>query len=42
VGEPQGLCAEAGGVFTRTFSKGSAALDCNSFEATLDFKLKAD
>ena len=40
VGEPQGLCTEAGGVFSRKFTKGTAALDCNAFAAALDFELK--
>ena len=40
VGEPQGLCTEANGVFSRKYSKGTAALDCNAFVATLDFELK--
>ena len=40
VGEPQGLCTETSGVFSRKFSKGTAALDCNAFAATLDFELK--
>jgi hypothetical protein len=39
VGEPLGLCAETSqGVFERAWSKGRAALDCNTFEATLDFQ----
>jgi hypothetical protein len=43
VGEPTGLCAEtSAGVFERNWSKGRAALDCNRFEATLDFALKTD
>ena len=42
VGEPQGLCSEAAGVFSRKYSKGTATLDCNlnAFVATLDFELK--
>merc|ERR1719345_165789 len=41
VGEPAGNCTEgAPGVFTRKWSKGEASLDCNSFEATLDFQMK--
>jgi hypothetical protein len=41
VGEPQGLCSEAAGVFSRKYSKGTATLDCNlnAFVATLDFEL---
>jgi hypothetical protein len=38
VGVPLGLCSNTtAGVFTRQWSKGTATLDCNSFEATLDF-----
>lgn len=39
VGEPTGLCDEVKeGVFQRKWTKGVAALDCNTYEATLDFK----
>jgi hypothetical protein len=38
VGAPEGLCAEGpAGVFTRSWSKGLAALDCNTFTASLPF-----
>ena len=38
VGEPAGLCAEGPeGVFSRTWTKGVAALDCNTYTAVLDF-----
>jgi hypothetical protein len=42
VGEPlaggAGLCTEGpAGVFTRAFSAGTAALDCNAWAATLPF-----
>lgn len=38
VGEPLELCTEAApGVFSRKWSKGVAALDCNTYEATLPF-----
>ena len=38
VGEPTGLCVESPpGVFSRTWSKGSASLDCSSWTATLKF-----
>ena len=37
-GTPTGLCTYAGaGVFSRTFTRGKATLDCNAWEATLDF-----
>jgi hypothetical protein len=37
-GEPTGLCAEApAGVFSRAWSKGTAALDCNSWTGSLPF-----
>ena len=43
VGEPAELCQERKpGVFSRTWSKGSAALDCNTLEPTLRFGLKSD
>ena len=41
VSEPLGLCAQEHGVFTREFSKGMAALNCNTFEATLAFQMKS-
>jgi hypothetical protein len=38
-GEPTGLCLESpAGVFSRTWSKGVASLDCNSYTAILDFQ----
>ena len=38
VGEPLGLCEEVkSGVFQRKWSKGTAALDCSTYVATLDF-----
>ena len=38
VGEPAGLCQEgAPGVFSREWTKGRATLDCNTWQATLDF-----
>jgi hypothetical protein len=38
VGEPTGLCAEApAGVFSRAWTRGRAAIDCNAFTAVLDF-----
>ena len=38
VGEPLGLCAEVSpGVFQRKWSKGVAALDCNTYTGTLPF-----
>lgn len=38
VGTPTALCAEGpAGVFTRTWTKGTAQLDCNAWTATLDF-----
>jgi hypothetical protein len=38
VGTPLGLCTEGQpGVFSREWSKGTAAIDCNAFTATLDF-----
>ena len=38
VGEPLGLCEEvSNGVFRRKWSKGTAALDCHTYSATLDF-----
>jgi len=45
VGEPLGLCTQeagqsAAGVFKREYSKGTAALDCNTFEASLAFEMK--
>ncbi len=40
VGEPLGLCTQETGVFTRKYSKGTAALDCNTFNATLTFEMK--
>ena len=42
VGEPLGLCTQEGqsGVFKREYSKGAAALDCNTFEASLAFEMK--
>ena len=40
VGEPLGLCAEGPpGVFSRAWSRGTAALDCNAWQATLPFAL---
>ena len=37
-GTPTGLCEQASpGVFSRAFSRGTATLDCNTWEATLDF-----
>jgi hypothetical protein len=42
VGEPLGLCDEVrGGVFQRKWTKGTATLDCHTYEATLDFKALA-
>ena len=39
VGAPLGLCREvAPRVFQREWSRGVAALDCNTYEATLSFK----
>jgi hypothetical protein len=40
VGEPEGLCTEKAGVFSRKWSKGTATMDCNTFTPTLDFQLK--
>lgn len=40
VGEPQGLCTEQAGVFSRKYTKGTASVSCNSYTATLDFQLK--
>lgn len=41
-GEPTGLCVEGPvGVFSRTWTRGSALLDCNAWQATLDFPLLA-
>lgn len=40
VGEPEGLCTEKAGIFSRKWSKGTATIDCNAFKATLDFHLK--
>ena len=38
VGEPTGACTETSpGVFSRTWSKGSATLDCGTWTATLNF-----
>ena len=38
-GEPQGLCVEGpDGVFSRKWSLGTAALDCNTFTASLPFE----
>ena len=38
VGEPTGNCTQPStNVFTRSWSKGSATIDCNSFTATLAF-----
>ena len=38
VGVPLGLCQQhTPGVFSREWSKGTAAIDCNAFTATLDF-----
>jgi hypothetical protein len=38
VGEPEGLCSEERpGIFQRHWSKGVAALDCNTYTATLNF-----
>jgi len=38
VGEPMGLCQESPtGVFSRTWSEGTAVLNCNSWKATLPF-----
>jgi len=38
VGEPLGLCEEvSSGVFTRGWTKGTAKLDCNQWNATLPF-----
>ena len=40
VGQPLGLCQEGpAGVFTRQWSRGQAALDCNSWTAQLPFPL---
>ena len=40
VGEPKGLCTEERpGIFQRNWSKGVAALDCNTYTATLNFSL---
>lgn len=42
VGEPLEVCTQEGqsGVFKREYSKGTAALDCNTFEAILAFEMK--
>ena len=41
-GEPVGLCEEtAPGVFARAWTRGVAALDCNTWEASLPFALGA-
>ena len=38
VGVPTAECAEGpAGVFTRPWTRGRAALDCNTWTATLDF-----
>ena len=37
VGVPTGLCVSSGGVYSRTYSRGSASLDCNTWTATLSF-----
>lgn len=38
VGEPLGLCAQtAPGAFSRAWTKGTAAIDCNTFTAEIDF-----
>jgi hypothetical protein len=43
VGEPLGGCGEIKhGVFERKWSRGTAALDCNTYVATLDFKALAE
>lgn len=37
-GTPTSVCTEAmPGVFSRTYTKGKASLDCNTFAATLEF-----
>lgn len=42
VGEPTGLCEEApAGVFSRAWSKGTAALDCNTWRESLPFAMRA-
>jgi hypothetical protein len=41
-GEPTGLCVETSpGVFARNWTKGTAALDCNSWTASLPFDFTA-
>ena len=38
-GTPTSACIEAKpGIFSRSYSKGSASLNCNTFTATLDFQ----
>jgi hypothetical protein len=38
-GIPTGVCKELGsGTYSRSFTKGTATLDCNTWTATLDFK----
>ena len=38
-GTPTGVCKETSdGVFSRTYTRGTATLDCNKWTATLDFK----
>jgi hypothetical protein len=40
VGEPTGLCVEQSpGVFARSWTKGTASLDCNTFTAVLNFTM---
>lgn len=42
VGAPLGLCEEGpAGVFSRAWSKGTAAVDCNTWEGTLPFARRA-
>jgi hypothetical protein len=41
-GEPAGLCEEGPqGVFSRQWTQGRAALDCNTWEASLPFSVPA-
>lgn len=38
VGVPASECEElSSGVFKRTYTKGTAQMDCNTWQATLDF-----